>query len=131
MVKFKFFRGYKINGTLNMLDTNTYATASLNTPSNIVEHNRLQREMFMVHERARREQIEAVRLDQEQYVLRLANVTRVTTVNPTPWTKVKIFWTKVKLAFNILLQQEPIFVVFTTGTLFSFLLYFVTKLFER
>ena len=129
MAKFKFIRGYV--GTLNMLDAYTYATASLNTPSNIAEHNRLQREMFMAHERARRDRVGAERMGQEQYVLRLANVTRVTTVNPTPWTKVKMFGTKIKLVLNVLWKQEPMFVLITTGILFYFAYYWLIRLFQK
>jgi hypothetical protein len=46
--------------------------------------------------------------------IRLFQATTTVTVNPTPWTKVKIFGTRVKLFFKECFRQEPIGLIFVT-----------------
>lgn len=147
--KFKFFKGYV--GTLDVMDSQTYATASFFNVNDFSHEERLSRinqriqldeqlrnegrmsheqymlnrERLMTEERIRRAHIvehvrggnqwgEVERIGEEQYRIRLANVTRVTTVNPTPWTKVKIFGTRIKLVLKETWRYEPVGVVFVT-----------------
>jgi len=106
MTKFKFFRGYV--GTLNVMDGQTYATASFNddTPEGHMGRRRLYhtREMYQrpiegevitqqqwnLNRDAAAEQGERLHRDLNDNPIRLFQSTRVTTVNPTLWTKVKI-----------------------------------------
>jgi hypothetical protein len=112
--KFKFFRGYV--GTLDLMDGQTYATASLYNPNGIrvdvnanpLSNNEMERyyaEHFQRVERLDRDVNEQIRLFQ---------ATTVTTVNPTLWTKVKIFGTRVKLVLIETWKLEPIGVVVIT-----------------
>lgn len=107
MRDFKFFRGY--TDTLNVMDIQTYATASFNadTPEGYMGRRRqyhtremyqrpiedavitqqqynLNRDMFAEQERVR-----IRRIDNDNQI-RLFQTTTVTTVNPKFWTKVKI-----------------------------------------
>jgi len=112
--KFKFFRGYV--GTLNVMDGETYATASLynDTPEGHMGRRRIYhtREMYQ-------RPIEDEVITQEQYNLnrdmlaeserlrnqiRLFQATTVTTVNPK-------FWTKVKIVLQETWRMEPVGVV--------------------
>ena len=113
MTKFKFFRGYV--GTLDLMYAQTYATASLHHPrldSNnemerwcaeriqraeefhnhgVISHEQymLNRDMMIEQERIRRlEMVNHPRETDNQ--IRLYQATRVTTVNPKWWMKVKI-----------------------------------------
>jgi hypothetical protein len=122
--KFKFFRGYI--GTLDIMDGETYATASLHHPrldSNnemerwfaerdlqtiSQEQYNLNRDMFAQQEIVRRR-----RIDTDNQI-RLFQTTTTVTVNPTPWTKVKIFGTRVKLVLIETWKLEPIGVVVVT-----------------
>ena len=121
--KFKFFRGYV--GTLDIMDGQTYATASLYYPrldSNnemeryyaehfqTITHEQynLNRDMFAEHERVRRR-----RIDNDNQI-RLFQATTTVTVNPKLWTKVKIFGTRVKLVLIETWKLEPIGVVVMT-----------------
>jgi hypothetical protein len=106
MTKFKFFRGYV--GTLNVLDGETYSTASFydDTPEGHMGRRRLYhtREMYQrpiedgiitqqqwnLNRDAAAEQGERLHRDLNDNPIRLFQSTRVTTVNPTLWTKVKI-----------------------------------------
>ena len=132
--KFKFFRGYV--GTLDLMDGQTYATASLYNPNTLrvevnanplsnnemerwyAEHNRrgeefrnqgimsqeqynLNRDMFAQQERVRRQ-----RIDTDNQI-RLYQTTRVTTVNPK-------WWMKIKIAFQETWLSDPIGVVVMT-----------------
>lgn len=112
--KFKFFRGYV--GTLDLMDGQTYATASLYNPNGIrvdvnanpLSNNEMERyyaEHFQRVERLDRDVNEQIRLFQ---------ATTTVTVNPTPWTKVKIFGTRVKLVLIETWKLEPIGVVVVT-----------------
>jgi hypothetical protein len=135
---FKFFRGYV--GTLDIIDGQTYGTtASFYDPSTLtnderlIQNNRrlqiaeqfrnqgimsqeqynLNRDMFIEQERIRRlEMINHSRQTDEQIILFQA--TRVTTVNPTLWTKIKIFGTGVKLVLNATWRSDPIGVIVVT-----------------
>ena len=123
--KFKFFKGYV--GTLDLMDGQTYATASLYNPNplsnNEMErwhaerdrrdedfHNagiitqqqyNLNRDMFAQQEIVRRQQIET---DNQ---IRLYQATRVTTVNPK-------WWMKIKIAFQETWLSDPVGVVVMT-----------------
>jgi len=126
--KFKFFRGYI--GTLDIMDGQTYATASLHHPrldSNnemeryYAEHFQtisqgqynLNRDMLIEQERIRRlGMINHSRETDNQ--IRLFQATTTVTVNPTLWTKVKIFGTRVKLVLIETWKLEPIGVVVMT-----------------
>ena len=137
MTKFKFFRGYV--GTLNVMDGQTYATASLYNPNTIRYEDRSEqisrriqldeqlrnqgrmsheqylsnRDILIEQERIRRlEMINHSRETDNQ--IRLYQATRVTTVNPTFKTKVKIFGTQVKLLFTETWRLDPIGVVVVT-----------------
>jgi hypothetical protein len=104
MTQFKFFRGYI--GTLDIMDGQTYATASLSEPTNLYwtpEESEEQRNQRLV--------VQTMEIDN---LFRLYQTTRVTTINPTPWTKVKIFGTRVKLFFKECFRQEPIGLIFVT-----------------
>jgi hypothetical protein len=112
--KFKFFRGYI--GTLDIMDGETYVTASLYNPNGIrievnanpLSNNEMERyyaEHFQRVERLDRDVNEQIRLFQ---------ATTTITVNPTLWTKVKIFGTRVKLVLIETWKLEPIGVVVMT-----------------
>jgi hypothetical protein len=105
---FKFFRGYVNSGTLELMEGETYATASLNddTPEGHMGRRRLYhtREMYQrpiedevitqqqynLNRDAAAEQGERLHRDLNDNPIRLFQATRVTTVNPKFWTKVKI-----------------------------------------
>jgi hypothetical protein len=125
MTKFKFFRGYV--GTLNVMDGQTYPTASfydsrtLTNDERLIQINRrlqideemrnqirmsqeqynLNRDMFAQQEIVRRQRIET---DNQ---IRLYQATRVTTVNPK-------WWMKIKIAFQETWLSDPIGVVVIT-----------------
>jgi hypothetical protein len=104
MTQFKFFRGYI--GTLDIMDGQTYATASLSEPTNLYwtpEESEEQRTQRMV--------VQSMEVDN---LFRLYQTTRVITVSSTPWTKVKIFGTRVKLVLIETWKLEPIGVVVMT-----------------
>ena len=132
--KFKFFRGYV--GTLDLMDGQTYATASLYNPNtlrvevnaNPLSNNEMERwyaererrdeefrnqeiitqeqynvnrDMFAQQERVRRQ-----RIDTDNQI-RLYQATRVTTVNPK-------WWMKIKMAFQETWLSDPVGVVVIT-----------------
>jgi hypothetical protein len=66
------------------------------------ERELISRERMVEHSRQTDEQI------------RLFQATTTITVNPSPWTKVKIFGTRVKLFIKECFQQEPIGLIFVT-----------------
>jgi hypothetical protein len=129
MTKFKFFRGYI--GTLDLMDGQTYATASLHYPrldSNnemerwfaerdlqTITHEQymLNRDMLIEQERIRRLGIINHSTETDNQI-RLFQATTTVTVNPTLWTKVKIFGTRVKLVLIETWKLEPIGVVVMT-----------------
>ena len=105
---FKFFRGYVNSGTLELMEGETYATASLNddTPEGHMGRRRLYhtREMYQrpiedefitqqqynLNRDAAAEQGERLHRDLNDNLIRLFQATTVTTVNPKWWMKVKI-----------------------------------------
>ena len=137
--KFKFFRGYI--GTLDIMDGQTYATASIFNPNTYWTSEEIEREHAARLERARYfesptygSHMEMIRQDRrirrEQELIsrermvehsretdnqiRLFQATTTVTVNPTLWTKVKIFGTRVKLVLIETWKLEPIGVVVMT-----------------
>jgi len=161
MTKFKFFRGYV--GTLNVMDGQTYATASLYNPYTYWTPEESERQRIERMERARYfesptygDHMEMIRQDRrfeqmrnhgrishEQYMLnrdmlieqerirrleminhsretdnqiRLFQATRVTTVNPK-------WWMKIKIVFQETWLSDPIGVIVMTllGSLVTFI----------
>ena len=126
--KFKFFRGYI--GTLDIMDGETYATASLYYPrldSNdemeryyaehfqTISHEQYMRNRDMLIEQERIRRLGMINHSREtDNQIRLFQATTTVTVNPTPWTKVKIFGTRVKLVLIETWKLEPIGVVVVT-----------------
>ena len=126
--KFKFFRGYI--GTLDIMDGETYATASLYYPR-LDSNNEMERyyaehfqtitheqynlnsDMLIEQERIRRlGMINHSRETDER--IRLFQATTTVTVNPTLWTKVKIFGTGVKLVLKETWKSDPMGVIVIT-----------------
>ncbi len=129
--KFKFFRGYI--GTLDLMDGQTYETASLYYPrldSNnemerwYAEHDRRgedlgnqgiitheqymrNRDMMIEQERIRRLQMINNSRDLNDNPIRLFQATTVTTVNPK-------WWMKIKIAFQETWLSDPVGVVVMT-----------------
>ena len=131
---FKFFRGYI--GTLDLMDGQTYATASLYNPNtlrvevnaNPLSNNEMER-WYAERERRDEEFRNQEIMSQEQYNLnrdmfaqqeivrrqridtdnqiRLYQATRVTTVNPK-------WWMKIKIAFQETWLSDPVGVVVMT-----------------
>ena len=128
--KFKFFRGYV--GTLDLMDGQMYVTASLYDPRTLTEDERItrineriqrdedfhnagiivqeqymrNRDMLIEQERIRRlEMINHSRETDNQ--IRLYQATRVTTVNPK-------WWMKIKIAFQETWLSDPVGVVVIT-----------------
>jgi hypothetical protein len=127
MRDFKFFE----KGTVDMMDGETYATASFNddTPEGVMGRRRLYHTNLPEYQRLR-EQDEVITQQQwnlnrdaaaeqgeriHRYLndnpIRLSQATTVITVNPTFWTKVKIFGTRVNLVLIESWRMEPIGVV--------------------
>jgi len=129
MKDFKFFKG-----TLNMIDDDVRATASFNddtadghvyrrmlyhTDRNLYDRLRglyeIPRGRLGTPERhqdiLRRLQMTNDSRDLNDNPIRLFQATTTVTVNPTFWTKVKIFWTGVKLVLIETWRMEPIGVV--------------------
>ena len=144
--KFKFFRGYV--GTLDLMDGQIYATASLYNPTTLTEDERITR----INERIQRDEDfhNAGIIVQEQYMrnrdmlieqemiirleminhsretdnqIRLYQATRVTTVNPK-------WWMKIKIVFQETWLSDPIGVVVMTtlATIVTFI--GIVKLFQ-
>ena len=140
MTKFIFLRGYV--GTLNVMDGETYATASFHeqTPEGVMGRRRLyhtdrdlydrlngvisheqyllNRDMLIEQERVRRlEMLNHIRESENQ--IRLFQTTTVTTVNPNWKTKIKMFFQKIK--YNSVIETNSdalgIFVIATTVTI--------------
>ena len=138
MTKFIFFRGYI--GTIDIMDGQTYATASIYNPntywtpeeSERIRNQRIQisndlrddllRDLGNIERQQPRldsnnemERYFTERINQiEQQQLRLFQATSTITVNPTLWTKIKIFGTGVKLALKATWKSEPIGVIYMT-----------------
>ena len=130
MVKFKFFRGYV--GTLDLMDGQTYATASLYNPNplsnnemerwhaerdrrdedfhnaGIITHEQYMRNRDMLIEQERIRRLEMINHSREtDNQIRLYQATRVTTVNPK-------WWMKIKIAFQETWLSDPVGVVVMT-----------------
>ena len=130
MTKFKFFKGYV--GTLNVMDGETHATASLYNPNTIRyedrseqisrriqldeelrNHGRISHEQYMLNrdmmiEQERIRRLATVNHSREtDNQIRLYQATRVTTVNPK-------WWMKIKIAFQETWLTDPIGVVVIT-----------------
>ena len=128
--KFKFFRGYV--GTLDLMDGQTYATASLYNPNTIRyedrsvqisrriqldeelrNHGRISHEQYMRNrdimiEQERIRRLEMVNHSREtDNQIRLYQATRVTTVNPK-------WWMKIKIVFQETWLSDPVGVVVMT-----------------
>jgi hypothetical protein len=106
--KFKFFRGHI--ATLDIMDGVTYATASIHNPNGVrveVNANPLSNNEM---ERYFEERISQI----ENQQLRLFQATTTITVNPTFWTKVKIFGTRFKLILTETWRVEPVGIIFVT-----------------
>jgi hypothetical protein len=135
--KFNFFRGYV--GTLDIMDGQTYATASLYNPhtltnderiaqinrrlqideemcnQEIITHEQYMRNRDMLIEQERIRRLGMINHSREtDNQIRLFQATTTVTVNPTLWTKVKIFGTRVKLVLIETWKLEPIGVVVMT-----------------
>lgn len=136
---FKFFKGYI--GTIDLMDGQTYATASIFNPNTYWTSEEIEREhaarmeraryfenptygtqMEMIRQdrRIRREQelisrervLQGIREHDEQ--IRLFQTTTTITVNPTPWTRVKMFGAAVKLILIESWRADPFGVIFVT-----------------
>ena len=111
--KFKFFRGegkssehYDSQLTAHTINyISMFATSSMNEP-NFHSNNEMER-WYEEHPYERNH------LEVEDRV-KLFQATTTITVNPTLWTKVKIFGTQVKLFFKECWQHEPIGLIFVT-----------------
>jgi hypothetical protein len=174
--KFKFFKGYI--GTLDLMDDQTYATASLYNPhtlsvevnANPLSNNEMERyygehfrsptygsHMEMIRQNRRFEQMRNHgRISHEQYMMnrdmlieqerirrlgminhsretderiRLFQATTTVTVNPTLWTKVKIFGTRVKMVLIETWKFEPIGVVVVSMLITLLTIIGIAKLF--
>ena len=141
MRDFKFFE----KGTLDMMDGETYATASfhMQTPegvmgrrrlyhTNLPEYQRLReedevmtqqqynlnRDMLSEQERVRRlEMLNHIRVSENQ--IRLFQATTVTTVNPKWWMKVKMFFQ------NLLLYSDQVAGIAVIATIITFIVILV------
>jgi hypothetical protein len=139
MTKFKFFRGYI--GTLDLMDGQTYATASIFNPNTYWTSEEIEREHVARMERARyfesptygthmemirqerrirrgqelisRDRVfQDIREHDEQ--IRLFQATTTITVNPTLWTRVKMFGAAIKLILIESWRADPFGVIFVT-----------------
>ena len=137
--KFKFFRGYI--GTLDIMDGQTYATASIFNPNTYWTSEEIEREHAARMERARYfesptygTQMEMIRQDrrirreqelmsrermiehsrQTDEQIRLFQATTTITVNPTLWTRVKMFGAAIKLILIESWRADPFGVIFVT-----------------
>ena len=132
MTQFKFFRGYI--GSLDIMDGQTYATASLYNPHTLTNDERLaiinrrlqideemRNQLRMFQEQynlnrdmfAQQEIIRRQRIDNDNQI-RLFQATTTITVNPTLWTKVKIFGTGVKLVIKETWKSNPMGIIVVT-----------------
>lgn len=117
MRDFKFFRGY--SGTLNMMDVQTYATASIRLTdgerltvernqrdedfhnAGIITHEQYMRNRDMMIEQERIRRLEMVNHSREtDNQIRLYQATRVTTVNPNWRTKIKMELQELSIFFK-------------------------------
>ena len=136
MQDFKFFKG-----TLNTIDGDVRATASLYDPRTLTEDERItrineriqrdedfhnagiivqeqymrNRDMLIEQERVRRlEMLNHIRESENQ--IRLFQTTTVTTVNPKWWMKIKMFFQKIKIDAVIETHSEAMGIFFIAVT---------------
>jgi hypothetical protein len=136
---FKFFKGYI--GTIDLMDGQTYATASIYNPNTYWTSEEIEREHAARLERARyfesptygthmemirqerrirrgqelisRDRVfQDIREHDEQ--IRLFQATTTITVNPTLWTRVKMFGAAIKLILIESWRADPFGVIFVT-----------------
>ncbi len=126
MTKFKFFKGFI--GTLDIMDGQTYATASIYNPNTYwtpEESERIRNQRIQIDQELRQQQRSDSNNEMERYFeerinqienqqLRLFQATTTITVNPTLWTKIKIFGTGVKLVLMETWKSDPIGVIVVT-----------------
>jgi len=134
--KFKFFRGYV--GTLDLMDGQTATTASLYYPrldsNNEMERWYAERDLQTMSQEqynlnrdmlATEQSVRFAQQRRESRMLELREIEEnanrvffpritVTTVNPTLWTKVKMFGTGVKLVLKATWNSDPIGVIVVT-----------------
>ena len=97
----------------------------------VYQQNRIQEETRLPELEMNWERIsQSIRQIEEQQ-LRLFQATTTLTVNPSLWSKVKIFGTRVKLFFKECFQQEPVGLIVATVLLFVVMFIFFMKLFGR
>ena len=126
MREFKFFQ----KGTVDMVDGETYATASLNddTPEGHMGRRRIYhtREMYQrpiedefitqqqynLNRDAAAEQGERLHRDLNDNLIRLFQATTVTTVNPKWWMKIKMFFQEMKIKMYIQDNSDMFGVIF-------------------
>ena len=142
MTKFKFFRGFI--GTINFVEGEAYMTASLYNPNTYwtpEEVERIRNQRIQISNDLRddlRRDLENIEHQQpildsnnemeryfaehisqrlntiENQQLRLFQATSTITVNPTLWTKIKIFGTGVKLVLKETWKSDPMGVIVMT-----------------
>ena len=114
MRDFKFFE----KGTVDMMDGETYATASFNddTPEGHMGRRRLYHTNLPEYERQRMQTIN------DTNPIRLFQTTTVTKVNPKWWMKIKIFFQEAN--FN----GEILGIIFIAGSLTFGVILFISKL---
>jgi hypothetical protein len=98
------------------MDGQTYATASIHNPNGIrveVNANPLSNNEMERYYAEHFQRVERLDRDVDEQI-RLFQATTTITVNPTLWTKVKIFGTRVKLVLIETWKLEPIGVVVMT-----------------
>jgi hypothetical protein len=97
------------------MDGQTYATASLYNPHTLTNDERLAiiNRRLQIDEEMRNQRL-VVQTMEIDNLFRLYQTIRVTTINPTPWTKFKIFGTKLKLVLTATWKSDPIGVIVIT-----------------
>ena len=137
MSNFKFLRGYK--GTLSVNPHVTHATASIYDVQDVqrlqerrMERMRISNDLRDDYLRRDLESIERRGQLLERQVdstLRLFQTTTTLTINPTLWTRVKIFGTKIKLILKETWRADPTGVIAVTVLSTIILFIGIAKLF--
>jgi hypothetical protein len=138
---FKFFRGYT-KGTLNVMDGETYPTASIYNPNTYwtpEESERIRNQRIQISNDLRDDlwrDLESIERQgqilerQVDSALRLFQATSTITIKPTFWTKVKIFGTGVKLVLKETWRSDPIGVIVVTMLMCIVSFIGIVKLFQ-
>jgi hypothetical protein len=115
MKDFKFFQ----KGTVDMIDGETYATASFNddTPEGHMGRRRLYHTDCDLYDRLR---------GLNDNPIRLFKTTSVTTVNPKWWMKIKMFFQKIN--FQIQFNSEIVGTIVIAGSLTIGFILIIAKL---